>query len=292
MAEIVAAARAAGRGLGAFNVIQLEHAEAIVAGAERARLPVVLQISENTVAYHGALAPLAAAALAIAEASSVDVVVHLDHATRPELVREAVGLGIPSVMVDASALPHAANVALTAELTAWCHARGVWVEAELGEIGGKDGAHAPGVRTDPREAAAFVAETGVDALAVAVGSSHAMSTRDAVLDDTLIAEIAAHVPVPLVLHGSSGVPDPGLVSAVHHGMLKINVATHLNRAMTTTLRQTLLTHPTLTDPRKYLTPARTAITTEVTHLLTLLAPEGSAAGSPGSAIRDPHRSSH
>ncbi|HYH31151.1 MAG TPA: class II fructose-bisphosphate aldolase, partial [Pseudonocardia sp.] len=249
MSALAAAARAHGRGLGAFNVIQLEHAEAIVAGAEQAGLPVVLQLSENTAAYHGSIAPLALAALRIAEEAAVEVVVHLDHATRPELVREAVELGLPSVMVDAAALPYAENLALTRELTAWCHDRGVWVEAELGEVGGKNGAHAPGVRTDPAEAARFTAATGIDALAVAVGSSHAMLTRDAVLDDDLIAQIAACVPVPLVLHGSSGVSDAGLTSAVRHGILKINIATHLNKAMTGTVRSVLAADPGLVDPR-------------------------------------------
>nr|BFE86287.1 hypothetical protein GCM10020093_088880 [Planobispora longispora] len=135
--------RDAPAGVGAFNVIQLEHAEAIVAGAEAAGAPVVLQISENCVRYHGALAPIAAASLAVARASSVSVAVHLDHATDRALVEEAVELGIGSVMFDASALPDEENTALTAEVAAWCRRRDVWVEAELGEIGGKDGAHAP-----------------------------------------------------------------------------------------------------------------------------------------------------
>jgi fructose-bisphosphate aldolase class II len=205
------------------------------------------------------------------------VVVHLDHATRPELVRSAVDLGLGSVMVDASALPHAENVALTRALTEQCHAGGVWVEAELGEVGGKDGAHAPGVRTDPDEAADFVRATGVDALAVAVGSSHAMLTRNAVLDDALIAEIAGKVSTPLVLHGSSGVPDAGLASAVRHGMLKINIGTHLNKAMTQALRSALAADETLVDPRTYLGPARTAIATEVARLLAVLALRPAAA---------------
>jgi fructose-bisphosphate aldolase class II len=280
MSALATAARVHGRGLGAFNVIQLEHAEAIVAGAEQAGLPVVLQLSENTAAYHGSIAPLALAALRIAEEAAVEVVVHLDHATRPELVREAVELGLPSVMVDAAALPYAENLALTRELTAWCHDRGVWVEAELGEVGGKNGAHAPGVRTDPAEAARFTAATGIDALAVAVGSSHAMLTRDAVLDDDLIARIAARVPVPLVLHGSSGVSDAGLTSAVRHGILKINIATHLNKAMTGTVRSVLAADPGLVDPRRYLGPARDAVTTEVARLLEVLACAASATSSP------------
>lgn len=269
MLDAVASARPGG--LGAFNVIQLEHAEAIVSGAEAARRPVVLQISENTVAYHRSLAPLAIACLRIAAESSADVVVHLDHATRMELVEQAVGLGVGSVMYDASAMPHDANVASTAQVSRWCHNRSVWVEAELGEVGGKDGVHAPGVRTDPIAAAGYVAATNVDALAVAVGSSHAMLTRDAELDNDLIAAIAKSVGVPLVLHGSSGVPDDGLLGAVAHGMVKINIATHLNKAMTTAVREALGNDEGLVDPRKYLGPGRDAIAAEVSRLLSLLA---------------------
>ena len=198
---LLAAARRDGVGLGSFNVIALEHAEAIVEGAERAGAPVVLQLSQNTVAYHRGLAPLAAACLAIAASATVPVVVHLDHASDRDLVEQAVTLGITSVMFDASALEHAANLAATRSVATWCHDRGVAVEAELGEVGGKDGVHAPGARTDPVEATDYVERTRVDALAVAVGSSHAMLTRDAVLDDALIAALAEQVPVPLVLHG-------------------------------------------------------------------------------------------
>ena len=272
LTDVLAASRAAKRGVAAMNVIQVEHAEAIVAGAERAGRPVVLQISENTVAYHRALAPIALASMRIAEDSSADVCVHLDHATKVDLVHQSVELGFRSVMFDASTLPHEENVARTAEVVAWCHQRGAVVEAELGEVGGKDGVHAPGVRTDPSDAAEYVAATGVDSLAVAVGSSHAMLTRDAELDDELIAAIAGKVSVPLVLHGSSGVPDRGLVSAVAAGMTKINIATHLNVAMASAVRAALEADPNLVDPRKYLGPGRDAVAAEVARLLTLLAP--------------------
>ncbi|MBA3233231.1 MAG: class II fructose-bisphosphate aldolase family protein [Propionibacteriales bacterium] len=257
-------------GLGAFNVIQLEHAEAIVSGAESARRPVVLQISENTVAYHRSLAPLAVACLRIAAESSADVVVHLDHATDVQLVEQAVGLGVRSIMYDASRMPPGTNVASTAEVTRWCHERAVWVEAELGEVGGKDGVHARGVRTDPAEAAAYVEATQVDALAVAVGSSHAMSTRDAQLDNELIAALATSVGVPLVLHGSSGVPEAGITAAVAHGMVKINMATRLNKVMTAAVREALAADDQLVDPRKYLGPGREAVAAEVSRLLALL----------------------
>ncbi|MBG0563792.1 class II fructose-bisphosphate aldolase [Actinoplanes aureus] len=268
IADIITPAAMTGRPVGAFNVVQLEHAEAIVAGAERAQAPVVLQISENCARYHGALAPIGAATLAVARVATVPVAVHLDHATTADLVREAVRLGFGSVMYDASALGHDANIAATRDVTGWCHRHDVWVEAELGEIGGKDGVHAPGVRTDPADAAAYVQATGVDALAVAVGSSHAMLTRDAVLDLDLIAEIHAAVPVPLVLHGSSGVPDTTLTAAARRGMTKINLATHLNKVFTTAIRDHLTREQHTADPRAYGATGRAALSNEVTRLLT------------------------
>jgi len=274
ISEIVGPASTAGRGVGAFNVIGIEHAEAIVAGAEAAGAPVVLAISQNCVAYHGALEPIAAAMLALAGAAAVPVAVHLDHATGEDLVRAAADAGLGSVMYDASGLPYAGNVAATARVSRWCHDRGIWTEAELGEIGGKDGVHSPRARTRPDQAAAYAAATGVDALAVAVGSSHAMLTRDAVLDLGLIARIHQAVPVPLVLHGSSGVPDEGLAAAVTAGMTKINVATQLNKAFTAAVRARLAADPALVDPRRYGADGRDAVAREVTRLLQVLRAAG------------------
>jgi len=270
MGEIIGPARAAGRGIGAFNVIGIEHAEAIVTGAETAGAPVVLQISENCAAWHGALEPIARACLAVARAAAVPVAVHLDHASGAELVRIASALGLGSVMYDASGLRYDENVRATAEVTAWCHDRGVWVEAELGEIGGKDGVHSPVARTDPDQAAGFVAATGVDALAVAVGSSHAMLTPDAVLDLGLVARLRRAVGVPLVLHGSSGVPDRDLAAAVRAGMTKINIATQLNKVFTAAVRRCLAGDADMVDPRRYGSAGRDAIASEVARLLGVL----------------------
>lgn len=269
-AEIVAAAARDRRGVGACNVIGLEHAEGLVAGAEAARAPIVLQISQNAVRYHGTLEPVAAATLAAARASAVPVAVHLDHATEDELVYEAVRLGFGSVMYDASRLDYADNVAATARVAAYCHRRDVFVEAELGEVGGKDGVHAPGARTDPGEARGFVAATGVDALAVAVGTSHAMLTRTARLDLDLVARLAHAVPVPLVLHGSSGVPEDDLARAVRAGLTKINIATRLNAAFTTAVREYLAANPSVVDTRRYLAPGRDALAAETARILELL----------------------
>jgi fructose-bisphosphate aldolase class II len=268
--DLLEAAARDRRGIGAFNVVQLEHGQAIVAGAARAGAPVVLQISQNTVSYHGGLEPVALATLSIASHAAVPVAVHLDHAGSLELVQEAVRLGFASVMFDGSSLPYEENVAATAEVVAHCHAAGVGVEAELGEVGGKDGVHAPGARTDPEEAASFVAATGVDALAVAVGSSHAMLARDAALDFELIRRLGARVVVPLVLHGSSGVADADLGRAVAAGITKVNVATRLSQAFTAAVRGRLDDDPSAVDSRSYLGPAREAVAAEVGRVLEVL----------------------
>ena len=275
--SIVAEARRDGTAVAAFNVITLEHAEAIVAGAERVGRPVILQISENAVRFHhGRLGPIAAATRAVAAAAAVPVALHLDHVESVELLHQAPEHGFGSVMFDASALSYAENVAATKAAARFGHDHGLWVESELGTVGGKDGAaplspHAPGARTDPSEAVAYVAETGVDALAVAVGSSHARLHRDAALDHELIAALRARVPVPLVLHGSSGVPDDELRRAVAGGLVKINIGTALNVAFTGAVTAALTgTDRPPVDPRKYLAPARDAMADIVAHFLTVL----------------------
>ena len=268
-ADLLHAAVGRRTGLAAFNVIQLETAEALVEAAERTGLPVILQISQNCVAYHGSLEPIGAASLALARESTAHVAVHLDHAEDEQLARRAVESGFGSVMFDGSTLDYEHNVAATVRVVEHAHANDVVVEAELGEIGGKDGAHAPGVRTDPEEARRFVEETGVDALAVAVGSSHAMTERTAALDLELIARLRHAVPVPLVLHGSSGVSDETIEQAIRAGITKVNVSTHLNRFFTDAIRASLTAHPEVVDPRKYVREGRAAVAAEAARLMTL-----------------------
>lgn len=257
--------------VGAFNVIHLETAEGLVGAAEDAGLPVILQISENAVKYHGGLKPVAQASIALAEAANVPVAVHLDHAEDTVLITEALNLGLTSIMFDGSKLDWEENVAVTARVVAEAHALGVPVEAELGEVGGKDGVHAPGVRTDPLDAKKFVDATGVDSLAVAVGSSHAMTERTAKLDLDLISRIKSEVPVPLVLHGSSGVSDDEIVAAIEAGMSKINISTHLNKVFTGEIRKFLAENPTVVDSRKYMRVGRDALRAETARMLTLFA---------------------
>ncbi|WEO99037.1 class II fructose-bisphosphate aldolase [Streptomyces sp. FXJ1.172] len=274
--ELVTAASAARRAVAAFNVITLEHIEAVIAGAESAGTSVVLQVSENAVKFrYGRLLPLARAAVAAAERATVPVALHLDHVQSDDLLRQAPGAGFGSVMYDAARLPYADNLSATRAAADWAHAQGLWIEAELGQVGGKDGrppldAHAPGARTDPDQARDFVAGTGVDALAVAIGSVHAMTTRTARLDHGLLKRLSAAVAVPLVLHGSSGVPDEGLVEAVVGGIVKVNVGTALNVAMTGAIRGFLAAHPEAVDSRKYLSVGREAMAQEVRRIIGVL----------------------
>lgn len=269
--DLMARVVAAGTAVAAFNVITIEHAEGIVAGAESAGLPVILQLSENAITYHGQARAIAAATVELARVSSADVVLHLDHVTDVALMRLAPELGYSSVMYDGSHHSFETNRELTRQAVVWGRTAGIWVEAELGEVGGKDGAHAPGVRTDPDQAVQFVADTGVDALAVAVGSSHAMVDKTASLDQELIQRLHSAVPVPLVLHGSSGVPDASIAEAARHGMTKINVGTALNVAYTGAVRAWLAENPAGVDPRGYGAKARASLATTVAHYLRLAA---------------------
>jgi fructose-bisphosphate aldolase class II len=278
--DLVHAAAKTGSAVTAFNVITLEHAEAILTGADAAGadVGVILQISENAVRFHhGRVRPLAAAVAALADELATPAALHLDHVQDEELLRQAADAGFSSVMFDAGALPYAENLERTRAAAGWAHANGLWLEAELGYVGGKPdapkSAHAAGVRTDPDEAVDFVARTGVDALAVAVGSSHAMTTRTASLDVQLIATLAEKVPVPLVLHGSSGVDDENLKRAVRAGIRKVNIGTALNLAMTGAVRNRLDADPALVDPRTYLAAGREAMA-EAVHRLSLVVSRG------------------
>ncbi|GAS99144.1 ketose-bisphosphate aldolase [Mycolicibacterium canariasense] len=290
-AALVAAATSRQTALFAFNVITIEHAEGIAEGAERTGDAVLLQVSENTVAFHGGrIAPLVSACARVAEASAVPIAVHLDHFQDPGLLGEAIDtatrLGVSSVMIDAAHLPYRDNVERTRSFVRSAHQAGLWVEAELGAIGGKEpgaqsgtvSAHTAGVRTDPAEAAVFAEQTGVDGLAVAVGNSHAMTTRDTRLDIDLIRQLAAHVPIPLVLHGSSGVSDDQLRAAVAAGMRKINVGTALNVGYTAALRQALSADTSGVDPRPYLSAGRQAVADTVAALCANTAPQLLGAG--------------
>jgi fructose-bisphosphate aldolase class II len=281
--ELVDRAVARGSAVPAFNVITLEHAEGAVLGLERSGTSGILQFSERALRYHGEpVEPILFASARLAAAAQVPVSLHLDHIEDLELARrlidDAQRLGVSSIMVDFSTADRDQNLARTRDAVELAHAAGLWVEAELGEIGGKNGAHAHGARTDPDDARDFSEQTGIDSLAVAIGSSHAMTSRDARLDLDLVGRLARAVAVPLVLHGSSGVPEHELVAAVSAGIRKVNVGTALNVAYTDAVRRVLEDRPALTDPREYLAEAREAVAATVAQfalaIRTAQAPKG------------------
>ncbi len=270
MSDLVESARVGGYALGSFTVLTLEHAEAVVSGASRAGRPVVLLVTTSCVMHHGALEPLARATMSIAAASDAEVVVAFDHARSDELVREAVDLGFGAVMFDGTRLPHAEHVDRVRAVVERCHAAGVWVEAELGETEGAGDAHAPGAQTDPESSRVFAKETGVDLLAVAVGTRHHKRTQDATLDLDHAAAVAAAAGVPLALHATSDVPDAELAGVVAAGIVKVDVSSRLTAPFTSAVRAHLAHAPEATDPRSYLSLARAAVTAEVTRVLGLL----------------------
>ena len=228
----LAAARAEGRAVVGFSIYNLEQGIGVGRAAAAARTPVLLQAGSSAFRYAGR-EPLAQLALALAQASAAPIGVHLDHATELAEIEACLRAGYSSVMFDGSALPLEENVRRTRAVARAAHAAGAWVEAELAGIAGDEdessGAQA-GALTDPEVAARFVAETGVDALAVAVGNVHGIPREPVVLDLERLAAIARLVEAPLVLHGASGLPDDDVRDAIALGVAKLNVNTELRRA--------------------------------------------------------------
>jgi ketose-bisphosphate aldolase len=223
----------------AFTTYTLESTRAICDAGADTGLPVILQAGSSSFAAVGR-PMLAATALAMAKASPSPVGVHLDHATDLAEIRACIELGYSSVMIDGSRRSFEENIELTSLVAAEAHGRGVWVEAELGAIAGDEnvsGATAPSGLTSPESAAEFAERTRVDALAVAIGSVHGLSEHPVHLDLDLLNRIAAVVPVPLVLHGASGLEEAELRGAVRGGMAKVNFNAELRRAHLGALRQ-------------------------------------------------------
>lgn len=221
-----------GSAVAAITTYTLESTRAIVLAAERTGLPVLLSAGSSSFGAVGR-EPLAAAALAAAHAAQVPVGVHLDHSRSVEEIEACIALGYSSVMIDGSAEDFEANVALTRRVVELAHAAGVWVEAELGALTGDEdasGEHEAGAMTDPAQAAELVERTGVDALAVAIGNVHGFTPKPVRLDLGRLAAIADATPVPLVLHGASGLPAGDLLGAVELGVVKVNVNAELRRA--------------------------------------------------------------
>lgn len=250
-------AQRGGYAVGAFNAENMEMAMAIVAAAEELGAPVLIQTTPSTVRYAG-LTLYSANVRALAERASVPVALHLDHGSSFELARDAIAAGYSSVMIDGSHEGFEKNIVLSRRVAETAHAKNIPVEAELGKVGGKeddlDGGAGSGY-TDPADAVRFVRETGVDSLAVAIGTAHGFYHGTPVLDVARLAEIrraldAAGLSLPLVLHGASGLSDRSIRDCVREGICKVNFATELRVAYTEGVRE-VLADPAVYDPKKY-----------------------------------------
>lgn len=297
-----------GYAIGAFNVNNMEIVQGIFEAAIEEKAPLIIQVSSGARKYarHEYLMHLIHASLEMAEASgvSIPVVMHLDHGDDFEICKKCIDGGFTSVMIDASKHPFEENIRITKEVVDYAHSKGVTVEAELGKLAGVEDdvkvAAKDATYTDPQEAKEFVARTGCDSLAIAIGTSHGAYKfkGEPQLAFDRLAEIQSLLPnYPLVLHGASsvpqyltdicnqygaqipgsrGVPEDMIAQAAKTGVCKINVDTDLRLAMTGMIRKVFAENPAEFDPRKYLGPARQAIKDVVQHKMRIMGCSGKA----------------
>lgn len=251
-----------GYAVGAFNVNNMEIIQAIAQAADELRAPVILQASQGAIKYAG-IEYITSLVKTTAQQIDVPIALHLDHGTDFNEIISCIRNGFTSVMIDASKHELEENIRLTKEIVKIAHAVGVSVEAELGKIGGTEDqivvSEAEATYTDPEEARIFVEETGVDSLAIAVGTAHGVYKGEPKVDIERIKEIDRVVSVPLVLHGSSGVPYDTLEKAVGAGIRKINIDTDIRASFAGTVKAFVTENPEEIDPRKILKPARAAM---------------------------------
>ncbi|NLM45714.1 MAG: class II fructose-1,6-bisphosphate aldolase [Firmicutes bacterium] len=277
--EVLQEAERGGYAVGAFNTNNMEILQAIMETAEEERAPVILQASQGAIKYAG-LPYITAMVRAAAAAATVPVVLHLDHGTSFEQAMLCLRHGFTSVMFDGSKYALADNIAQTQRVAEVAHAMGVSVEGELGKIGGTEDDISVDERdaffTDPAEAEQFVAATGVDALAVAIGTAHGPYKGEPSLDFDRLAAIRDRVQVPLVLHGASGVPAESIRRAISLGVRKINIDTDIRQAFARAVKQVLQDSPAEYDPRKILGPAKAAMKEVIREKIRLFGSAGKA----------------
>ena len=251
--ELLLDAQKNGYAVGAFNVENMEMVQAVVAAAEELKSQVIMQTTPSTIKYASPEMFYANVAAA-ANNASVPVVMHLDHGSSFELAVHAFRAGYTSIMIDGSHSVFEENIAITKSVVDVCHAGNVPVEAELGKVGGKeddlDGGNGGGY-TVPSEAVEFVEKTGIDSLAVAIGTAHGVYKGTPKLDVERLSEIREVVSIPLVLHGTSGVPDEAVKECIRRGICKVNYATDLRIAFSNGVKEYLAANPDAFDPKKY-----------------------------------------
>jgi fructose-bisphosphate aldolase class II len=270
-----------GYAVGAFNCSNMEIMQAIVSAAQASEAPVIIQFSQGAIKYAGLQYLVAMAGVAVRNAT-IPVALHLDHGTSLEQVMSCIEAGFSSVMFDGSKLPIDENITLTRQVVAAARPAGVSVEAELGKISGTEDDLVVGEResflTDPEEARYFVEQTQVDSLAVAIGTAHGRYRGEPKLDFERLSKIRSLVRVPIVLHGSSGVPPGAIREAIARGVRKINIDTDIRQAFIGTVKQVLDRAADEIDPRKILGPAREAVVEILREKIHLFGSAGKACG--------------
>ena len=260
--------------IGAFNAENMEMVQAILAAAEKMRAPVMIQTTPGTLKYADPMV-FAGMVSRMAAAASVPAALHLDHGNSYDLAKYCVRQGYTSIMIDGSLLPFEENVALSRRVVEM--AGDLPVEAELGTVGGKEDTHEAGVAyTDPAQAEEFVRRTGIFSFAPAIGTAHGVYKAEPRLDLERLSEIARRVSVPLVLHGTSGVPDDTVRACIQRGICKVNYATDLRITFTRAVQQYVAENPKAIDPKKYLGAARAAVENRVCELIRVCGSDGKA----------------
>lgn len=262
MSEFLPKAKAGKFAVGQFNMNNLEFAKAITEAAMAEKSPFIFGVSEGALKYMG-IEYTVAIAEAAAKESGLPIALHLDHGSTFEIAMKCIRAGFSSVMFDGSHHPLEENIRITKEIVKAAHAMGVSVEGELGTIGGTEDDisvdEADAALAKPAEAIRFYEETGVDCLAIAVGTAHGMYKGEVNIRYDIIEEVSNAIPVPIVLHGGSGVPDESIRKAISVGVGKINVNTENQVACTNTIRDIFNKDAKVYDPRKYLGPAKNAM---------------------------------
>ncbi len=266
-----------GYAIGAFNAENMEMAQAIVAAAEKLNAPVIIQTTPSTVKY-SSLETYASMIRAIANNAKVPVALHLDHGSSVELCKNALNAGYTSIMIDGSKLPLNENIAITKEVVDFCSEKGVPVEGEIGQVGGKEDdleVENAGY-TIPNEAVEFETNTGLTIMAVGVGTAHGFYAEEPVLNKELITKLKGMLKTPMVLHGASGISDEDIKDCIKRGICKVNFATELRVAYTEGVKKVLSENPDVFDPKAYGAEGRNYVKELVENRITVCGCNGKA----------------
>lgn len=255
----------------AFNIHNLETMQVVVETATELQSPVILAGTPGTYSY-AETENILAIANALSKKHNIPLAVHLDHHEEYNDITSKINAGVRSVMIDGSHFPYEENIAIVKQVVEYAHRYDVSVEAELGRLGGveddlivndKDALY-----TNPKQALDFIEKTGIDCLAIAIGTAHGLYKSEPKLDFDRLSEIRSMVDIPLVLHGASGVPEKDVRECIKRGICKVNVATELKIAFSDALKQYFIEHPDANDPRHYMKPAKAAMKDIVKKIIT------------------------